>query len=90
MTRRLSRTLRPWDWLRSRARVRYLFEGIDNEETALEESIWGYLDTGVRVRPRDWLRVRYDMYLYLDDRMSTEERVPSPEHWLWLEYESRF
>ncbi len=83
-------TLRPWDWLRSRARVRYLFEGIDNEETALEESVWGYLDTGVRVRPRDWLRVRYDMYLYLDDRMSTEERVPSPEHWLWLEYESRF
>lgn len=83
-------TVRPWDWLRSRARVRYLFEGIDNEETALEESVWGYLDTGVRVRTRDWVRVRYDVYVYLDDRMSTVERLPSPEHWLWLEYESRF
>ncbi len=83
-------TVRPWEWLRSRARVRYLFEDIDNEETSLEESVWGYVDTGVRVRTRDWVRVRYDVYLYLDDRMSTVERVPSPEHWLWLEYESRF
>ncbi len=83
-------TARPWDWLRSRARVRYLFEDIANDETSLEESVWGYLDTGVNVRARDWLRLRYDVYLYLDDRMSTEERLPSPEHWLWLEYESRF
>jgi hypothetical protein len=52
--------------------------------------VWGYIDTGLRVRTRDWLRVRYDVYVYLDDRPSTDLRVPSPEHWLWLEYESRF
>jgi hypothetical protein len=83
-------TARPWDWLRSRARVRYLHEDITSDEMPLEESLWGYVDTGVRVRERDWLRVRYDVVLHLDDRANTQERVPSPEHWLWLEYESRF
>ena len=90
MSATLIGTARPVDWLRMRGRVRYLFEGFNNEEVNFEESVWGYVDAGFRVRERDWLRVRYDSYVYLDDRMSTQERVPSPEHWLWLEYESRF
>lgn len=82
-------TARPIDWLRARGRVRYLSEDID-DDASLEESIWGYVDTSVRLRARDWLRVRYDVVVYLDDRESTQLRVPSPEHWFWLELESRF
>jgi hypothetical protein len=69
--------------------VRYLSEDI-SDNTYLEQSVWGYLTTSLRLRDRDWLRVRYDVYVYLDERESTQERVPSPEHWLWLEYQSRF
>ena len=82
-------TARPMDDLRLRGRVRYLMEDISDDQY-LEESVWGYADVSYRVRARDRVRLRYDVYVYLDDRMSTEERVPSPEHWLWLEYESRF
>jgi hypothetical protein len=82
-------TARPIDRLRLRARVRYLSEDI-SDNTYLEQSVWGYLTTSLRLRDRDWLRVRYDVYVYLDERESTQERVPSPEHWLWLEYQSRF
>lgn len=80
---------RPADRLRLRARVRYLFDDI-SDNTYLEQSVWGYLTTSWRLRDRDWLRVRYDVYVYLDERESTQTRVPSPEHWLWLEYQSRF
>jgi len=83
-------TARPWDWLRLRGRVRYLHEDFNNPDVNLEESLWAYLDAGFRVRPRDWLRVRYDSFVFLDDRESSQERVPSPEHRLWLEYEARF
>ena len=82
-------TARPTDDLRLRGRVRYLVEDI-SDDMYLEESVWGYADVSYRVRARDRVRLRYDVYVYLDERDSTEERVPSPEHWLWLEYESRF
>ena len=82
-------TARPTEDLRLRGRVRYLIEDI-SDNTYLEESVWGYLDASYRVRARDRVRLRYDVYVYLDERESTAERIPSPEHWLWLEYESRF
>ena len=82
-------TAHPTDDLRLRGRVRYLIEDV-SDDTYLEESVWGYADVSYRVRARDRVRLRYDVYVYLDDRMSTAERTPSPEHWLWLEYESRF
>lgn len=82
-------TARPTDDLRLRGRVRYLIEDI-SDDMYLEESVWGYADVSYRVRARDRVRLRYDVYVYLDDRPATIERVPSPEHWLWLEYESRF
>ena len=80
---------RPDDRVRLRGRVRYLVEGIGHTDY-LEESVWGYADVTYRVRERDRLRVRYDIYVYLDERSDTDLRQPSPEHWLWLEYESRF
>jgi hypothetical protein len=82
-------TARPTDDLRLRGRVRYLIEDI-SDDMYLEESVWAYLDASYRVRARDRVRLRYDVYVYLDDRESTAARSPSPEHWLWLEYESRF
>ena len=83
-------TARPTNWLRFRGRARYLSEDIEGDEASLEESVWAYADVGVNTRDRDWLRVRYDLYYYIDERESTELREPSPEHWLWLEYEARF
>lgn len=82
-------TARPTDEVRLRGRIRYLFEDI-SDNAYLEQSLWSYVDLTYRLRERDHVRLRYDLYVYLDDRMSTAERVPSPEHWLWLEYESRF
>ncbi|HTE55619.1 MAG TPA: helix-hairpin-helix domain-containing protein [Kofleriaceae bacterium] len=89
MSATLIGTAKPTKWLRMRARSRYLSEDIDSD-ASLEESLWSYVDAGISLRGRDWLRVRYDLFVYLDDRESTQERIPSPEHWLWLEYESRF
>ena len=85
----LAAQYRPTAALRLRGRVRYLSE--DVADTArLEESLWAYLDAAIRLRDRDQLRVRGDVYVWLDDRASTVERTPSPELWLWLEYEARY
>jgi hypothetical protein len=85
----LTGSARPSNELTLRARLRYLSEDI-SDDSYLERSLWSYLEAGYKIRARDWLRLRYDLYTYLDDRMSTAARVPSPEHRLWLEYESRF
>jgi hypothetical protein len=77
------------DDLRLRGRARYLYEDI-SDKAYRERSVWTYLDATYSLRKRDKMRVRYDMYVYLDERDATMQRVPSPEHWFWLEYESRF
>jgi hypothetical protein len=80
---------RPVDGLHLRGRVRYLSEDVAGAP-GLEESLWTYLDASLRLRDRDQLRVRGDLYVWLDDRDSTRARSPSPELWLWLEYEARY
>ncbi len=79
----------PTDLLRVRARARYLFEDISDNES-LEQSLWMYLDLAYRYRKDYRFRLRYDMYLRLDDRASTMERPQNPEHWFLLEGEARF
>lgn len=74
---------------RIRSRVRYLFEDIEDNST-LEQSVWVNVDASYRLRKRDRLRLRYDWVNFLDDRTSTLERQPSPEHWLWFEYQAWF
>jgi hypothetical protein len=72
-----------------RGRLRYLSEDI-SDGAYLEESLWGYVDVVYR-EPRSWIfRLRYDTYVWLDDRESTRERTPSPEHRLLAEIEARF
>jgi hypothetical protein len=80
---------RPQPRLRLRGRVRYLNEDI-SDNTYLEQSLWVTADASIGLRAKDQLRIRGDAYVYLDDRMSTSEREPSPELWLWLEYLAKF
>jgi hypothetical protein len=82
-------TVKPAERVRVRARARYLTEDIA-DSASLEESLWTYVDFTYRLRRRDNLRLRYDLFIWLDDRDSTQERSPNPEHWLWAEYEAKF
>ncbi len=77
------------DTFRITARSRYLFEDISDNEY-LEQTLWNYVDFAYRLPNRYRLRIRYDLVVHLDKRASTEDRVPSPESWLWLELETKF
>jgi len=78
----------PTNDLRVRARMRYLDEAIE-DNTYLERSLSGLVDASLRVRERDQVRLRLDTKFWLDDRMSTNDRVPNPELQVWLSYEAR-
>ena len=80
---------RPFEWLRVRARTKWLDEGIDNDEIG-ERSIWSLLDVSYLIPRRGEVRVRYDNYLWLDQRDNSLARQPNPEHRLRLELEGRF
>jgi hypothetical protein len=79
----------PTQWLLVRARARYLHADIFTNNR-LEESLWSFLAltyTGFRALH---VTVRYDNYLWLDQRTSTLNRVPNPENRLRLELAGRF
>ncbi len=80
---------RPADWLRLRARLRYLNED-PSDDAYLEESLWGYLEAAARVQKTFFARVRYEVYAWLDERASTRARSPNPAHWLRADLEFRF
>jgi len=79
----------PTDDLRIRGRVRWFSEDIA-DNARLENSVWGYLE--IRYKIRRWAvpTVRYDIITFLDRRESTLVRRPNPEHWIRLQFESRF
>ena len=82
-------TTKPHPLFRLRARSRFLFEDISDNEY-LEQSWWSYADVSYRLRKRDQLRFRYDVLVHLDDRAGTLSRSPNPEHWLRLDYTANF
>ncbi len=85
----LNVTTRPLDRLRIALRVRYDFDDVwDNHR--LPQRLWAHLDVALDLRDRDVLRFRYDFRVFVDERESTQARVPNPEHWLWVEYVFRF
>jgi hypothetical protein len=79
----------PTDALRLRARVRWFWEDIA-DNTRLEHSIWSYLEVRYKIRPWAVPTLRYDLWQYVDRRDSTLARRPNPEHWIRLQFESRF
>jgi hypothetical protein len=85
----LMATYRPTARMSFRSRLRYRSDDISDGEH-LEESLWAYLEATFTLRQRDRLRVRSDLFSYLDDRASTGLRAPNPAVWFWLDYEARF
>lgn len=81
--------LKPTDRLRARVRIRYRFEDVSDNQY-LEQLLIAYADFTYRLHRKNSLRVRYDVRVWLDERQSTAMRRPSPEHWMWLEFESKF
>lgn len=77
------------DRLRLRGRIRYLNEDL-GDPTTLETSLTANADATFAVRRKDALRVRAELYQWLDKRDSTQARSPNPELWLWLEYQAKF
>lgn len=79
--------------IRIRARARYLDEAVntynDDGNDIGETSLSTVLDGSFKVRGRDIVRLRADAKFWLDDRLSTQARTPSPELQLWLSYEAR-
>ncbi len=82
-------TTKPHPRFRLRARTRFLYEDISDNEY-LEKSWWSYADLTYRLRRRDRLRFRYDLVMHLDKRSGTLSRSPNPEHWMRLEYQAFF
>jgi hypothetical protein len=82
-------TTKPHPRFRVRARSRFLYEDISDNEY-LEQSWWSYADVTYRLRKRDQLKFRYDVLVHLDDRSGTKTRSPNPEHWLRLDYTAYF
>jgi hypothetical protein len=85
----LSFTGRPVDKLRLRVRIRYDVQDLQDNER-LPHTLWVYIDAPITLRERDTLRLRYDLRAHLDRRPATLQRVPNPEHWLWVEYVFRY
>jgi hypothetical protein len=79
----------PIEDLRLRFRLRYLFEDIETNDS-LEQSVWAYLEATWRYERALRVKLRYEMYKWLDDRSNTAIRDPDPAHWVRLELEYRF
>ncbi|MFZ5471514.1 MAG: helix-hairpin-helix domain-containing protein [Myxococcota bacterium] len=81
--------MRPADSVRMRVRSRWLFEDVE-DNTRLENSLWNTLDVTWLAAAQFHARLRYDVYVYLDQRASTALRQPKPEQRFRLELETRF
>jgi hypothetical protein len=76
---------RPRARVRVHGRARFLWQDVATP-AYLEESLWTTADVTLGLRDRDELRVRADVYAWLDGRATTQARAPNPELWLWVEY----
>jgi hypothetical protein len=74
--------------LRIRGRMRWLSQDI-SDNAYLEQSVWTYGEVVARVRAKDTLTARADLFVWLDDRVSTGLRTPA-ELRLLLGYQAKF
>jgi hypothetical protein len=79
----------PIDWLQLRVRTRYLNQGIESP-TTYEESLWTFGEASWLPFKGTKVSLRYDLYVWLDQRASTLRRQPSPEHRFLLDVRTSF
>ena len=80
---------RPVTDLRLRLQTRYRNEAI-SDSGFLEQSLWAYLEAAWWLDRLLKIKLRYALAGWLDDRQSSQDRTPNPEHWFRLELEYRF
>jgi hypothetical protein len=79
----------PVDFLQFRLRSRYLYQDI-SDNTYLEQSLWSFVEGAWIFGKGNRLALRYDLYQWLDERATTANRVPNPEHRLQLDFRAAF
>ncbi len=52
--------------------------------------MWFFLEGAYWIAKTFRIKVRYELYSWLDERSSTAERQPNPAHWLRAELEVLF
>lgn len=72
-----------------RARVRYLYEDIKDNEYQ-EQSVWSYLAVTYNLMKKYKFGLRYDFYRYLDDRAATLAKESLNEHRFRFDFEAKF
>lgn len=79
----------PLDVLQLRLRTRYLSQDIA-DPTYLEENVWTFLEAAWLPLKGTRLSLRYDLFVWLDQRTSTLSRFPNPEHRFMLDLRTSF
>jgi hypothetical protein len=90
----------PADWLNLHLKARYLDQDI-SDPTYLETNLWTYLEATLRLGRHARVGLRYDFFLWLDQRRSTigtvdangnavGARTPNPENRLMLDLRASF
>ena len=79
----------PVDFLQLRARTRY-FDQDTEDPTYLETNSWSYLEAAWLITKGTRISLRYDLLVWLDQRTSTANRIPNPEHRFQLDVRATF
>lgn len=79
----------PVDFLQLRVRARYLNQDL-SDVAYLEKNVWTFIEGAWLITPKTRLALRYDLFVWLDQRASTLNRLPNPEHRFQLDVRTSF
>lgn len=79
----------PVDFLQLRVRARYLNQDL-SDVAYLEKNVWTFVEGAWLITPKTRLALRYDLFVWLDQRASTLNRIPNPEHRFQLDVRTSF
>lgn len=79
----------PFEVLQLRLRSRFLFQDI-SDPAYLEQNLWTFLEVAWMPLKGSRFSLRYDVFVWLDQRRSTLSRYPNPEHRFMLDLRTSF